>query len=100
MQEAAEILRVMLDGRQDIRDCLGRIGSALAIVPDGDPVTALPEFSYLRGKKDMWGQPYDSTDSPGLGGIIDRPVSSTSEQRLFGDPGYPPIVTFMNLVTI
>ena len=82
-------MAVMLDGRPDIADCLTERGSALAIVPDGDPVTALPEFSHLKGKKDMWGQSYDGTWSPGLGEGGDL-VSSSPEQRLIGDPGYPP----------
>ena len=87
MQEVASMMRVMLDGRQDIQDCMLVSDSALAIVPDGDPVTALPEFAYLSGGADMWGQLYDSTDSPGLGG---DPVSSTPEQKLRTKPGYPP----------
>lgn len=86
MIEAAKVISVMTDGRRDIGVCLSEKGLAIAIVPDGDPVTALPEFTYLKGKEDMWGQSHDSTDTPGLGGY---PVSATSEQLLRPDPGYP-----------
>lgn len=86
LHEAAEIMTVMLDGRQDVQDCMAVSGSALAIVPVDDPVTKLPEFAYLKGKSDMWGQSYDGTNTPGLGG---DPVSATSERKLLGDPGYP-----------
>ena len=68
MQEAAKLAAVMLGGRRDVVDCLERRGSALAIVPDGDPVTALPEFAYLKGTKDHWGQPRDGTTHPWSGG--------------------------------
>ena len=87
MQEAAKVAAVMLGGRRDVVDCLERRGASLAIVPDGDPVTSLPEFASLKGGKDHWGQSHDSTYTPGLGGV---PVASTSEQRLLGAAGYPP----------
>ena len=90
LQESAEILDVMLDGRQDIPDCLGRIGSALAIIADGDPLTALPEFSFLRDEEGEWGRYYNSTHAPGAGGGEDSPVSATPEQMLRGPAGYPP----------
>ena len=90
MQKAAEILDVMLDGHQYIPDCLGRIGSALAIVPDGDPLTSLPEFAHLRdigGELDAY---LNSVHAPGAGGGWDSPVSATPEQMLRGLAGYPP----------
>ena len=87
MQEAAKLAAVMLGGRRDVVDCLERRGSALAIVPDGDPISALPEFAHLKGTKDHWGQSRDSTHTPGLGG---NPVSATPEQMLLGDARYPP----------
>ena len=87
LKKAAEILDVMLDGRPDIPDCLGRIGSGLAIVADGDPLTALPEHAHRRG-----GDPYaNSRHVPGAGGGSRRtPVSATPEQMLRGFDGYPP----------
>lgn len=85
-QHAADIVTMMLDGRQDVRNCMVTSDSEIAIVPDGDPVSALPEYASLRGTRDHWGQFRDSTWSPGLGGN----PSATPEQRLIGDPGYPP----------
>ena len=90
LHNAAEILDVMLDGRQDIPDCLGKIGSALAIVPDGDPLTSVPEFAHLRDIGDEWGSYYNSVHAPGAGGGWDSPVSATPEQMLRGPAGYPP----------
>ena len=64
LKKAAEIVDVMLDGRPDIPDCLGRIGSALAIVADGDPLTALPEFSHLRDLGGETGRYLNSRHAP------------------------------------
>ncbi len=90
LQKSAEILDVMLDGRQDIPDCLGRIGSALAIVADGDPLTALPEFSHLKDLEGEEGRYLNSVHAPGAGGHPASPVSATPEQMLRGPAGYPP----------
>ena len=90
LRKAAEILDVMLDGRSDIPDCLGRIGSALAIVADGDPLTALPEFSHLRDLEGETGRYLNSLHAPGAGGGRDSPVSATPEQMLRGFAAYPP----------
>ena len=88
LHNAAGILDVMLDGREDIVDCLGMNGSALAIVADGDPLTGLPEFAHLRDA----GDPYlNSVHAPGAGaGGPDSPVTATPEQMLRGFAGYPP----------
>ncbi len=90
LRKAAEILDVMLDGRPDIPDCLGRIGSALAIVADGDPLTALPEFSHLRDLEGETGEYLNSLHAPGAGGGRRVPVSATPEQMLRGFAAYPP----------
>ena len=90
LHKAAEILDVMLDGRQDIPDCLGKIGSALAIVPDGDPLTSVPEFAHLRDIGGETGAYLNSVHAPGAGGGWDSPVSATPEQMLRGLAGYPP----------
>ena len=91
LKKAAEILDVMLDGRPDIPDCLGRIGSALAIVADGDPLTALPEFSHLRDLGGETGRYLNSLHAPGAGGgHRETPVSATPEQMLRGFAAYPP----------
>ena len=90
LHNAAGILDVMLEGRDDIPDCLGRIGSALAIVPDGDPLTALPEFAHLRDIGGETGAYLNSVHAPGAGGGWDSPVSATPEQMLRGPAGHPP----------
>ena len=84
LKKAAEILDVMLDGRADIPDCLGRIGSALAIAADGDPLNALPEHAHRTSRG------ASSLHAPGAGGIPHSPVSVTPEQMLRGFDGYPP----------
>ncbi len=89
LQVAANIVALMLDGRRDIADCIGNLDSAFAIFPKDTPVTDLPEFAYLRGRKDMWGRPYESGLIYGLGGVKDNPVSAASEQSLIPDPEYP-----------
>ena len=90
MQEAAKIVAMMLDGRQDIADCMANWpGAGLAIFPKEGVVTDLPEFASLKGKKDMWGQAYDTLEIVGLGGVKSNPVSSTAEQTLVLDPDYP-----------
>ena len=90
MKKAAEILDVMLDGRPDIPECLGRIGSALAIVADGDALTALPEHSHRRDREGEVGRYVNSRHAPGAGGTLHSPVSATPEQMLRGFAAYPP----------
>ena len=91
LQEAARIIAVMLDGRRDIADCIEEDwDSAFAIFPKGHPVTDLPEFSYLEGKKDMWGQSYDNPlEIDGLGPTTLNPVTAASEWGLTADLSYP-----------
>ena len=86
LRKAAQILDVMLDGRPDIPDCLGRIGSALAIVADGDPLTALPEHAFRTNR----GSYVNSLHAPGSGGTPHSPVTATPEQMLRGFAAYPP----------
>ena len=91
LQEAAKIVAIMIDGRRDIAECIkDDWDSALAVFPKGRPVTDLPEFSYLRGKKDMWGQSYDDPlQIVGLGPTTSNPVTAVTEWGLIPDPGYP-----------
>ena len=86
---AANIVELMLDGRRDIADCIGNLDSAFAIFPKDRPITDLPEFSYLKGRRDMWGRLYESGLIYGLGGVKENPVSAASEQSLIPDPQYP-----------
>lgn len=90
LQKAAKIVAIMIDGRQDIADCISQWESAFAIYPKEAPVTDLPEFSFLKGKKDMWGQSYDDPlEIVGLGSTRDNPVTATTEWALILDPNYP-----------
>ena len=91
IQEGAKIVAIMLDGRRDIADCIeDDWDSAFAIFPKTYPVTDLPEFSYLKGKKDMWGQSYDDPlQMAGLGPTRSNPVTAVSEWALIQDPSYP-----------
>ena len=91
LQQAATIIVIMMDGRRDIWDCMKEDWeSAFAIFPKGRPVTDLPEFSYLKGKSDMWGQSYDDPlEIDGLGPTSLNPVTAVSEWGLIADPSYP-----------
>ncbi len=90
LRQAEKIVAIMVDGRQDIADCIANWpGAGFAIYPKGGVVTDLPEFSHLRGRRDMWGRLYESGQIFGLGGVKHNPVSSASEQSLIPDPKYP-----------
>ena len=85
--EAAKVVAVMLNGRRDLADCIAVYNSGLAIFPEGRPMTDLPEFAFLRGRKDIWGRSYDEPNSTlwGGGAVKGRPVSATIEQGLLRD---------------
>ena len=86
---AKEIIRMMLqDIRPDIRERLASKGASLAIIPKSQYVTALPEFSYLSGRRDVNGNAYDSFKVRGLG-AKSQPVSATSEENLLKLPDDP-----------
>ena len=88
LQEAARIVAVMVDGRRDVVKCIDEAGSAYAIFPRRAGVTELPEFSFLKGKADMWGQAYDDHKQiDGLGATKAARVSAVYEPALT-DPGY------------
>ena len=88
--QASKIITLMLDGRQDIADCIRGWDSSFAIFPKDAAVTDLPEFAYLIGQKDIWGRPFDEPGLIfGLGGTRANPVSAASEQSLLPNPDYP-----------
>ena len=90
LQRAARIIALMLDGRPDIAECISSDWDAgFAIFPKDGFVTDLPEFAFLRGQADMWGQRYSSSEIWGLGGVKGNPVSSATERSLIPDPEYP-----------
>ena len=79
---AADIIRPMLSGREDIPDCMADVGGGLAIIPRDEYVTTLPEYAYLKGRSDFTDRTYESFQLRGLGGVKGQPVSSTSEESL------------------
>jgi hypothetical protein len=79
----------MLKGREDIRVRLVERKAALAIIPKGSYITALPEFASLSGKKDPNGSAYDSFAVRGAGAVIGQPVTATAEENLLKLPGDP-----------
>jgi hypothetical protein len=87
--EAKKIVAMMLEHiRPDIRERLASKKASLAIIPRDQFVTSLPEFSYLSGRFDINGNPYDSFRIRGLGAKR-QPVTATSEEnllKLFNDP--------------
>ncbi len=69
----------MLDGRQDIRDCLAGWDSNFVIRKKGHGSSAIPEYADLRGRKDIWGQSYDSEAIGGLGAVPHNRTSMVGE---------------------
>ena len=83
---AGEVIRWMLGtAREDIVACLADVGAALAIIPEDEFVTTLPEFAWLAGRADFTGRTYESMALRGLGAVAGQPVSATSEEVLIGD---------------
>ena len=94
LRAGAEIVDVMLSGREDIAECMSRRGADLAIIPRDQSNTDLPEFAYLAGTSDFTGRSRDNFDIRGLGAIDGQPVSSAGEEQLLGEfgpehPWYP-----------
>ena len=93
LHAAAEKINLMLAHiRTDFPPCLSKTGAALAIIPKDEPVTTLPEFAHLKGKRVPGGTLlYDAIR--GLGAVKGQPVSATSEEDVLDLPGisYPDI---------
>lgn len=84
--EAKRIITLMLEHiRPDIGERLASKKASLAIIPRDQFVTSLPEFSYLSGRLDINGNPYDSFRIRGLG-AKQQPVTATSEENLLKLP--------------
>ena len=82
LESAKSILEIMLSGRPDIPKSLREKRAELAIIAKDDYITKLPEFSYLAGRTDPNGNPYDSFKVRGAGAIPAQPVTATSEENL------------------
>ena len=89
LKTAAEIVSVMLNGRDDVDECMASAGAAVAIVPKDEYVTSVPEFKWLTGRSDFTGRPYDGFAIRGLGAVKGQPVSATSEENLLRLPSDP-----------
>ena len=81
---AANIVRLMLAHRPDIAQRMADAGASLAIIPKDRYITEIPELSYLQGRKDPNGNPYDSFTVRGAGGIRGQTTTVTSEENLLG----------------
>ena len=79
MYGAADVIGGMTRSlRNDIRTCLTDAGAGLAIAPEGENITTLPEFHPLRGG--------ESDRAAGLGAGIGQPISGVHEDGLlYGD---------------
>ena len=101
LQAGAEIVAVMLSGRQDIAPCMTRRRAELAIVPKDQTLTSLPEYHFLKGTRDFTGRSRDTFEIRGVGGVPSQPVSSAAEEQLLGtlEPQHP-YYPFRGLVTV
>jgi hypothetical protein len=86
LERAAEIVMLMMSGRDGLTECMKSQRAVLAIIPENHFVTELPEFSHLSGRMDLNGNPYDSLNIRGLGAIPSNPVTATSEENLLKRP--------------
>ena len=93
MYTAADIVDVMLDGRDDLPKCLANTGAGLAIIPKDEYITTVPEFAFLKGKIDKkdpnMDRPYDAFIIRGQGGARGQPVAATAEENLLRLPNDP-----------
>ena len=81
---AADIVGLMLAHRPDIARRMADAGASLAIIPRDRYITEIPELSYLQGRNDPNGNPYDSFMVRGAGGIRGQTTTVTSEENLLG----------------
>ena len=84
LQAAADIVGVMLDGREDIPSCLTRAGASVAIIPKDELVITLPEFVGMKGKIAWEGTEFETKleDSRGVSAGTAQPVAAVAEERL------------------
>ena len=101
VEAGANIVAAMLSGRDDLARCMFRERAELAIIPQDQPVTSLPEYAYLRGTRDFTGRSRDSFDIRGLGAVSGQPVSSAGEEQVLGRFGpQHPFYPFRGLVAV
>ena len=101
VEAGAAIVATMLSGREDIARCNVREGAELAIISKDQPVTSLPEYAHLQGRRTSQGRSRDTFDLRGLGGVPGLPVSSAGEEQVLGLWGAQhPFYPFKGLVAV
>ena len=105
LHAAANIVGVVLDGREDIPGCLADAGAGMAIIPKDELVSTLPEFVGVKGSIAWEGTPFEHKleDSRGLGAVRGQPVSAVGEERILKFPengGVTPGTAIMTRTTI
>ena len=105
LRAAANIVSVMLDGREDIPGYLADAGEGMAIIPKDELVNTLPEFVGVKGSIAWEGTPFEHKfeDSRGLGAVRGQPVSAVGEERILKFPengGVSPGTAIMTRTTI
>ena len=97
MYRAAETVDAMLQGRADLAQCMAEVGAALAIVPEKEYITTIPELSQFAGKVQEDGRPYDGFIIRGLGAVKGQPVTATSEENLLRRPQVHDPLSFVDV---
>ena len=81
---ASNIVGLMLAHQPDVAQRMSDAGASLAIIPKDRYITEIPELSYLQGRLDPNGNPYDSFTVRGAGGMTGQTTTVTSEENLLG----------------
>ena len=101
VEAGAEIVAAMLSGRQDIVRCMARTGAELAIIPNDQTLTSLPDYKYMTGTRDFTGRSRDTFELRGVGGVRGIPVSSAAEEQVLGTMGpQHPYYSYRGLVAV
>lgn len=97
MYRAAETVEAMLRARTDLAQCMAEVGAAVAIIPEKDYITTIPEFAQFAGKVQDDGRAYDGFIIRGLGAVKGQPVTATSEENLLRRPRIHDPLNFLDV---
>ena len=86
IQTVARVVNVMLDGREDLRQCIEGSAPSFVVRKRGHGNLGIPEFRTLR-VRDIWGRAYEELH--GWGGTPYKPTM-VSENSLLGETAYRP----------
>ena len=78
---ASKIVQTMLQGREDITECMGEAGAQLTIIPEEENLTTLPEFRRLSGKTANIGTKFEGPYELSRG-VWSHDIGATSEEDL------------------